>query len=479
MVRVSLRAAAVLGATAVVLAVSPSVAGAATFTPNTLADEFGTGGDCSLREAVEAANTDGSFDACTATDDEDDTILLQSNSTYALTIPGVEDSNAAGDLDVLSFDFPGDKEGLGLSVMGGGMAAIDGNGAATGDRVLDLASGPTNDGLAFNASRLILKNGAGTLGGNVRLGSFANATFSESRIEDNVVPATRGGGIEQGNVLTLIDSTIRGNDSLAGGGGGIAHQGALTTIVRSTISANTTDGRGAGIQSAGETVITNSTISGNRADEGGGGIEDTPTGSVTLQNATVAANTADFDDNDPNDDDNGGGILGEATLQNTILAQNIDASTGGVIEPDCSGTLTSTGFNLIQSLAGCGLTLNNDLTGINPALPALDDNGGLTETHALPAGSPAVDAGGPAGPATDQRGIARPQAGRCDIGAFELEAASDAPSCAGFPAPSVPPLSVTPVTPLTSTTPGGKKKCKKKKKRLASVAKKRCKKRKR
>ena len=62
-------------------------------------------------------------------------------------------------------------------------------------------------------------------------------------------------------------------------------------------------------------------------------------------------------------------------------------------------------------------------------LGPLQDNGGPTFTHALLAGSPAIDARNPAAPgsggnaceATDQRGVARPQGAACDIGAFELE----------------------------------------------------------
>ncbi len=62
-----------------------------------------------------------------------------------------------------------------------------------------------------------------------------------------------------------------------------------------------------------------------------------------------------------------------------------------------------------------------DLTGKNPQLGPLQDNGGPTPTMALAATSPAVDAGDDSScPATDQRGISRPQGPHCDIGAFEL-----------------------------------------------------------
>src|SRR5207237_9453115 len=62
-----------------------------------------------------------------------------------------------------------------------------------------------------------------------------------------------------------------------------------------------------------------------------------------------------------------------------------------------------------------------DLLGKDPRLGPLADNGGRTLTHALLSGSPAIDAGDNAGaPAADQRGVSRPRAMACDIGAYEF-----------------------------------------------------------
>jgi cysteine-rich repeat protein len=73
-----------------------------------------------------------------------------------------------------------------------------------------------------------------------------------------------------------------------------------------------------------------------------------------------------------------------------------------------------------------------DITGVDPLLGPLADNGGRTRTHALLPGSPAINAGHPGTPAngdaicptTDQRGVVRPVGPACDIGAFELEYAA-------------------------------------------------------
>ena len=104
------------------------------------------------------------------------------------------------------------------------------------------------------------------------------------------------------------------------------------------------------------------------------------------------------------------------TLQGSIFSGN----TGG----NCAngGTLTSLGYNLADDLS-CSLTQPTDHPGVNPNLGPLATNGGPTQTHALLNGSPALDAGGTSAngcPATDQRGVARPQGAACDIGAYEF-----------------------------------------------------------
>ncbi len=85
------------------------------------------------------------------------------------------------------------------------------------------------------------------------------------------------------------------------------------------------------------------------------------------------------------------------------------------------GQVNSGGHNL-DSGSSCNFTKPGDLSNRNPLLGPLQDNGGRTPTLALQAGSPAIDAGDLIGcPATDQRGVLRPQHGQCDIGAFEAE----------------------------------------------------------
>jgi hypothetical protein len=120
-------------------------------------------------------------------------------------------------------------------------------------------------------------------------------------------------------------------------------------------------------------------------------------------------------------------LSGTVSIRNTLIGANTDLSGQA---PDCSGVLTSDRYNLVQNTTGCTLSGNliGNITGQNPQLGALQDNGGATWTQALSSGSPAINAGNPTAPGsglaacmpTDQRGWMRPN--RCDIGAFEYGA---------------------------------------------------------
>jgi uncharacterized repeat protein (TIGR01451 family) len=177
----------------------------------------------------------------------------------------------------------------------------------------------------------------------------------------------------------------------------------------------------------GTVTLTNSTVSGNSAIFGGG-VYNSFSGTTTLTNSTISGNSAS----------SGGGVYinaGTATLTRTLVSGNTAASGAEI-----SGTITADDFNLFghsgltnaQAFSGftpgpSDITATSDGTDPTPLaniLAPLANNGGPTQTHALVAGSPAIDAVG-AGcppPATDQRGVSRPQpaGGNCDIGSFEI-----------------------------------------------------------
>jgi hypothetical protein len=277
-------------------------------------------------------------------------------------------------------------------------------------------------------------------------------TITNSIITQNIGVFGSGGGIfNMGGTLTVSDSVIRDNQVIEGegGGGGVrADFPGTTTITNTTISNNEADeggggidngghmtilnsaiidnfaafGVGAGISSGGTLIVTNTTIANNVKNGvfgGGAGIANTG-GTVAVVNGTIVNNVNDVD---VFAETFGGGGIGNFggtfQLHNTIVALNTSTVRG----PDCEGSITSGGNNLIGDTFACDVTLlSSDLTG-DPKLGALVGAGeggqpGRAFFPVLP-DSPVIDAGNPdTCPETDQLG--NPRRGICDIGAIEF-----------------------------------------------------------
>jgi hypothetical protein len=252
-------------------------------------------------------------------------------------------------------------------------------------------------------------------GGIVDSGPNGTLTVVNSTISNNV-GAFHGGGILLGGrgPVTISDSTISGNRAQMGGGIGKFTGIGPVTVDSSTVSGNQAlDGGGIAVVGQAQALtLSNSTVSGNTAEDGGG-IYCINTGSVSVSNSTISGNTATLY--------GGGGIKvafnGTLNMRNTIVAGN--CGVGGA--SDLSGSLTSSGYNLIGNTQGGSGFVATDLLNVDPLLGPLQDNGGPTQTMALLAGSPALDAGDPdqLGVA-DQRGVVR--SGGVDIGAYQASA---------------------------------------------------------
>ncbi len=303
------------------------------------------------------------------------------------------------------------------------------------------------------------------------MGSTANAQSGDGGSGNSGGNGGGGGGIiNEIGTATIDASTITANTSGVGGAGTPGQNSAPSQGNGGSGGSGGSGGNGAGIASAGSLVAnaslraTNDTIEGNIAGDGanagnpggaasdifedgrggnggnggyGGGLVNLLHSSAQLVNLTIAENSVgtgasggsasgSFPAGTNGSDGHGGGIYASSslpTLQNTILYEN---QAGG----DCRGTITDGGHNLVFSLSQLGGVVPDpcNLFGFstgNPKLAALADNGGPTQTMRLAPGSAAIDqvpATGANCPATDQRGVSRPQppGGRCDIGAYEF-----------------------------------------------------------
>jgi len=303
----------------------------------------------------------------------------------------------------------------------------------------------------------IARNSAGRSGGGVYGNGVSGPNLSNGTLTDNV--ATGTGADEGGGGATLIVTssrltsvTIAGNTA-SHDGGGVKATGRLVTVLESTIENNDAGNDGGGIHILGILSSEKSLLSGNTAGTSGGGVYhgrgSDPDGSylLSLQNVTFSGNSAA----------SGGGLYDDGTagaLTNATLADNSASSGGGGIYiagsvmtvtnsilvagsqgGNCGGAPPATGGHNISSDDTCGLSGLGDLNSVDPLLGPLADNLGPTRTHALLAGSPAIDGGDDAAcMPTDQRDMLRPGDGNgdgvpvCDVGAYEFRYVTVTPS---------------------------------------------------
>jgi CSLREA domain-containing protein len=439
-------AAAMIAAAVFALQVVPVVQ-AATITVTTTTDENNSDGDCSLREAIRAANTNQAVDACPA-GSSTDTIVLPAGDYLFLLAGSSENAALTGDLDITDA----------VTIVGAGRAntVIHANQL---DRVFEVRS--TSD--LIQIADLSIMGGQGQVGGAFYVAG-GTLILDNVRISDH---SSVGSTIYfLGDDLTIRDSWIDNNQ---GAGLRVADTNSTATVINTFFYSNTSTFDGGAILNSGTLKLVNSTISGNEAGANGGGLS--TSGAVELYNVTVTDNQAD---SNADGSGSGGGVYvaaGTLVARNTIIANNLAdaAATNG---PDCSGTISSLGHNLIEDTTDCvvsGISTGN-LHGVNPVLGSLQNNGGQTFTHALLAGSPAIDAGDQGGCldhnnallTTDQRGYARPIDGdgngtvRCDMGAFErLSPGTPTPTQTGTPTrtPTRTPTPTATHTPTATATP--------------------------
>ncbi|HKS64312.1 MAG TPA: right-handed parallel beta-helix repeat-containing protein, partial [Xanthobacteraceae bacterium] len=419
----------------------------ATITVTTLADSTATDGQVSLREAIQAANTNASVDGSVAgSGGTPDTIVFDptvftggATNLIRLTLGEIAISGAVtiDGSTVGGVTITGDKDDDDVTLAGTDITDVAASGAALLDdnsRIFNIAAvaDTTLQSLTLTGGRTTASGGGG--GGVL---SQSALTLTNSTVSGNSTTgfSAKGGGIA-GDIVTLTDSTVSGNSTagtFADGGGIMASN--TVTLTNSTVSGNATTGSqafGGGIL-ASTVELTNSTVSGNSTAgifSTGGGIH---AGTVELTNSTVSGNsTAGFAAD-------GGGVfsLTAVTLTNAIVLGNNSAQT---TSDEISGAITANGLNIVGT--GADTDASDHIINADPVLVfaqtvangatmagVLASNGGPVPTIALKldAANPALDASNTSAPGTDARGlgyvdqpaITNANGSPADLGAFE------------------------------------------------------------
>jgi uncharacterized repeat protein (TIGR01451 family) len=357
----------------------------------------------------------------------------------------------------------------------GVLGTLDANGVAFEDNVSTGGAGGAvlAQNMTATDSTFHHNTGSGTGGGAISAGT--DLTLTRVAVTDNVVNTkfygspnglSAGGGVLVGEDLVLTDTTISGNSGSATfsqgilcrdcpvnfRGGGSSSQTVTATNV--TVSGNTASGpaggpfngpgpSGGGIFAITSATLTNTTIEGNQS------VATYTDGTVTLVGAGVWAEHLSLEHATLVNN------LNASTIATTYLNSHRSAAIPGDGQPICSpgATVESSSYDIFAD-ATCGLSGVGDQQG--PALFLLGpvaDNGGPVPTMMPAPSSVLVDAAPPAACPTpvDARGITRPQGTGCDVGAVEVEEATDTGPTDLAIAFSSPPPSVTPGTDGTWT----------------------------
>ncbi|HTP03376.1 MAG TPA: choice-of-anchor Q domain-containing protein [Anaerolineales bacterium] len=355
------------------------------------------------------------------------------------------------------------------SVSGAGMYNDHSNPSLTGVTFTWNTAGTTAGGGMYNLSSnpilnnvTFASNNGGTTGGGGIYNDNSSPRLTNVRFTNNTAGA-EGGGMFNNNTSgpsnpILNSVTFTGNS--ANQGGGMSNEGSRPSLTNVTFSANKAKGSGQGgggmFNSNGSNPSLHSvTFAGNTTAGKGGAMYNNNVSNPSLVNVTFSGNTATgtdpgtglggamyndasspvlnnvtFSGNSVATPGNGDAMYNKgsaAQISNTVLwgdgtveivDDTVAVSTLTIQDSVIQGAVASVSDCLADGQATCTHVLTT-----TPALGILASNGGSTQTRWLGAGSSALDTGGVNVPCAikDQRGVARPQGGTCDMGAYEVK----------------------------------------------------------
>lgn len=360
--------------------------------------------DCSLREAIAAANASADNDVI------EFAALFQTAQTITLS-------------------------GADLIITNNGTLTINGTGAAkltvSGNNTSRVFTNNTGAVTTINDVRVTGGTGVSTIQTGRGGGIYNNGgTLTLNRVIITGNSAANGGGTNNAGTATLnINNSVISNNTATGSGGGMQNFSGNFLNVRNTAisgnACNSTLTGGGAIQANGTLTFTNVTFTDNAAPGGDGGALFYNGQGLTLNNVTISRNSA-----------GGGGSGGlhkststlNANVRNTIIAGNT-----GSASPDATGAFNSQGSNIIAVVGTSTGWIGSDHQNVNPLLSPAGFYGGPGLTLIPLSGSPAIDGGHncvidlscsaanpPVAITTDQRGATRPFNTTVDIGAVEI-----------------------------------------------------------
>ena len=404
--------------------------------------------DCSLADAITAANKDEAVGGCSAGDGAD-VITLSENIALSRALPLITSEmtiegagytiqgkdrfhiigvHSRGNLTLNEVTITNGRAGWGGAIGNFGILTItnsiirdnsaDEGGAIGNEGTLTIRNSSISNNTSEESGAIDNEGGTLTISNSSFSGnsaaryrggaiySYGTLSISNSSFSDNSAN-WEGGAIVNGGELSINNSSFSGNSAVVRGraGGAIYNRHGTLTVTNSSFSDNSAGGDGGAIYNRYETLsISNSTFSGNSAGGDGGAIDNyNSDGTLIVTNSTFSGNSAGED---------GGGIYDDSTKLTVYLINSIIA---GSIGGDCFGRLAENISNLIED-GSCFAELIGD-----PMLGELvRPEDGSPAYYPLLEGSPAIDAADAEHcTETDQIGTARPQGAGCDIGAIE------------------------------------------------------------